>query len=92
VYAFAASMSLYFPAIIFLLHFQNHQDFDVALSKYKIAAQLLPESISLWNNIGMCFFEKKKYVAVSPLSIDTSNLILMQTDIYSFAQILVTVT
>ncbi|GFG38369.1 hypothetical protein Cfor_03172 [Coptotermes formosanus] len=42
---------------------QNHQDFDVALSKYKIAAQLLPESISLWNNIGMCFFEKKKYVA-----------------------------
>jgi hypothetical protein len=35
----------------------------------------LPESISLWNNIGMCFFEKKKYVAVSPLSID--NLIVM---------------
>ncbi|KAJ9577928.1 hypothetical protein L9F63_025210, partial [Diploptera punctata] len=42
---------------------QNHQDFDVALSKYKIAAQFLPESTSLWNNIGMCFFEKKKYIA-----------------------------
>lgn len=42
---------------------QNHKDFDVALSKYKIAAQFLPESIPLWNNIGMCFFEKKKYVA-----------------------------
>ncbi|XP_021914608.1 Bardet-Biedl syndrome 4 protein isoform X2 [Zootermopsis nevadensis] len=42
---------------------QNYQDFDIALSKYKIAAQFLPESISLWNNIGMCFFEKKKYVA-----------------------------
>ncbi|XP_069682153.1 BBSome complex member BBS4 isoform X2 [Periplaneta americana] len=42
---------------------QNHQDFDVALSKYKIAAQFLPESTALWNNIGMCFFEKKKYVA-----------------------------
>ncbi|PSN53755.1 Bardet-Biedl syndrome 4 protein [Blattella germanica] len=43
---------------------QNHQDYDVALSKYKIAAQFLPESTSLWNNIGMCFFEKKKYVAL----------------------------
>lgn len=70
-YAFATSMIVYFYVIIFVLHFQNHQDFDVALSKYKIAAQFLPESISMWNNIGMCFFEKKKYVAVSPLSTDS---------------------
>lgn len=69
--AFATSVIVRFSVILFLLHFQNHQDFDVALSKYKIAAQFLPESISLWNNIGMCFFEKKKYVAVSPLSIDS---------------------
>jgi len=68
---FATSMIVYYSVIIFLLHFQNHQDFDVALSKYKIAAQFLPESISLWNNIGMCFFEKKKYVAVSPLNINS---------------------
>jgi Bardet-Biedl syndrome 4 protein len=57
--------------IYVFLYFQNHKDFDVALSKYKIAAQFLPESISLWNNIGMCFFEKKKYVAVSPFHIDS---------------------
>jgi len=67
----ATSMTVHFSVIIFLLHFQNHRDFDVALSKYKIAAQFLPESISLWSNIGMCFFEKKKYVAVSLLSIDS---------------------
>jgi Bardet-Biedl syndrome 4 protein len=51
-----------------MLYFQSHEDFDTALSKYKIAAQFLPESVPLWNNIGMCFFEKKKYVAVSCLS------------------------
>ena len=44
---------------------QQHGDFDVALSKYRIAAQETPESPPLWNNIGMCFFGKKKYVAVS---------------------------
>ena len=43
---------------------QNHADFDVALTKYRIAAANTPESPPLWNNIGMCFFGKKKYVAV----------------------------
>ncbi|XP_030831314.1 Bardet-Biedl syndrome 4 protein isoform X2 [Strongylocentrotus purpuratus] len=42
---------------------QQHGDFDVALTKYRIAAAAVPESTSLWNNIGMCFFGKKKYVA-----------------------------
>lgn len=42
---------------------QQHQDFDVALSKYRIAADKHPESPALWNNIGMCFFGKKKFVA-----------------------------
>nr|CAD7571259.1 unnamed protein product [Timema californicum] len=42
---------------------QAHKDIDVALSKYKIVAQCLPESSALWNNMGMCFFNKKKYVA-----------------------------
>ncbi|XP_063226121.1 Bardet-Biedl syndrome 4 protein isoform X2 [Bacillus rossius redtenbacheri] len=41
---------------------QGHRDIDVALSKYKIVAQYLPESSALWNNMGMCFYEKKKYV------------------------------
>ncbi|XP_072408887.1 Bardet-Biedl syndrome 4 protein isoform X1 [Chiloscyllium punctatum] len=42
---------------------QTHSDFDVALSKYRVAAHAVPESPPLWNNIGMCFFGKKKYVA-----------------------------
>ncbi|XP_022103425.1 Bardet-Biedl syndrome 4 protein-like isoform X2 [Acanthaster planci] len=42
---------------------QQHNDFDVALTKYRIAASAVPESAPLWNNIGMCFFGKKKYVA-----------------------------
>lgn len=44
---------------------QTHGDFDVALTKYRIVACAVPESPPLWNNIGMCFFGKKKYVAVS---------------------------
>ena len=44
---------------------QGRGDYDVALAKYRIAAATTPESPQLWNNIGMCFFGKKKYVAVS---------------------------
>ncbi|XP_073917617.1 BBSome complex member BBS4 isoform X1 [Castor canadensis] len=46
---------------------QTHGDFDVALTKYRVAACAVPESPPLWNNIGMCFFGKKKYVACPPL-------------------------
>ncbi|XP_061671271.1 Bardet-Biedl syndrome 4 protein isoform X1 [Syngnathoides biaculeatus] len=42
---------------------QTHGDFDVAMNKYRVAACAMPESPPLWNNIGMCFFGKKKYVA-----------------------------
>jgi len=42
---------------------QQHGDFDVALSKYRIAAKSSPQNSSLWNNIAMCFFGKKKLVA-----------------------------
>ncbi|KAE8617222.1 hypothetical protein XENTR_v10009009 [Xenopus tropicalis] len=42
---------------------QSHGDYDVALSKYRVAASSVPESSPLWNNIGMCFYGKKKYVA-----------------------------
>ncbi|XP_047015808.1 Bardet-Biedl syndrome 4 protein [Ictalurus punctatus] len=42
---------------------QRHGDFDVAMNKYRVAAFTVPESPPLWNNIGMCFFGKKKYVA-----------------------------
>ena len=36
---------------------QASHEWDAALAKYKT------ESPHLWNNIGMCFFGKKKYVA-----------------------------
>lgn len=42
---------------------QKHREYDVALSKYKIAAQSTPESSALWNNVGMCFYGKQKFVA-----------------------------
>ncbi|KOC64819.1 Bardet-Biedl syndrome 4 protein like protein [Habropoda laboriosa] len=42
---------------------QNHQEYDVALSKYKVAAKSIPESCALWNNAGMCFYGKQKFVA-----------------------------
>ena len=46
---------------------QDHGDYDVALSKYRVAAAATPESPQLWNNIGMCLFGKQKHVAVSSL-------------------------
>ena len=36
---------------------------DVALVKYRVAAVQTPNSAQLWNNIGMCFFGKQRYVA-----------------------------
>jgi Bardet-Biedl syndrome 4 protein len=42
---------------------QDHNDMDVALVKYRIAAVATPNCAQLWNNIGMCFFGKKRYVA-----------------------------
>lgn len=42
---------------------QDHQDMDVALIKYRVAVVETPNSAQLWNNIGMCFFGKQRYVA-----------------------------
>lgn len=42
---------------------QDHSDMDVALVKYRVAAVATPNSAQLWNNIGMCFFGKQRYVA-----------------------------
>lgn len=42
---------------------QDNGDMDVALVKYRVAAVQTPNSAQLWNNIGMCFFGKQKYVA-----------------------------
>lgn len=42
---------------------QDQDDYDVALVKYRVAAAQTPESAELWNNVGMCFFGNKKYIA-----------------------------
>ena len=42
---------------------QDRSDHDAALLKYRIIAANNPNSAQLWNNIGMCFFGKAKYVA-----------------------------
>ncbi|XP_067931941.1 Bardet-Biedl syndrome 4 protein-like isoform X1 [Watersipora subatra] len=42
---------------------QQFGEFDVALIKYRLRSRETPESAPLWNNIAMCFFGKKKYVA-----------------------------
>lgn len=42
---------------------QASHEWDAALAKYRTAATATPESPHLWNNIGMCFFGKRKFVA-----------------------------
>ncbi|KAI6187872.1 Bardet-Biedl syndrome 4 protein [Aphelenchoides besseyi] len=42
---------------------QMNGDFDVALTKYRIAASSCDHNGELWNNIGMCFLGKGKLVA-----------------------------
>uniref|UniRef100_A0A0K0F2R7 Bardet-Biedl syndrome 4 protein (inferred by orthology to a human protein) n=1 Tax=Strongyloides venezuelensis TaxID=75913 RepID=A0A0K0F2R7_STRVS len=42
---------------------QNNGDYDVALTKYRHATSICNYSGILWNNIGMCFYGKGKYIA-----------------------------
>uniref|UniRef100_A0AC34GTJ7 Bardet-Biedl syndrome 4 n=1 Tax=Panagrolaimus sp. ES5 TaxID=591445 RepID=A0AC34GTJ7_9BILA len=42
---------------------QKNNDFDVALTKYRVAAEKCDYNGPLWNNIGMCFYGKGKLVA-----------------------------
>lgn len=42
---------------------QDKMEHDAALLKYRIAAVHNPDSSEMWNNIGMCFYGKQKYVA-----------------------------
>ncbi|XP_034477098.1 Bardet-Biedl syndrome 4 protein homolog isoform X2 [Drosophila innubila] len=47
---------------------QSRNDVDGALGKYSQIADGEPEIAELWNNIGLCFFKKQKFiVAVSSL-------------------------
>ncbi|XP_058796694.1 Bardet-Biedl syndrome 4 protein isoform X2 [Phymastichus coffea] len=42
---------------------QTEGEYDVAFAKYKVAAQSMPESWHLWNNVGMCLYGKQKFVS-----------------------------
>jgi Bardet-Biedl syndrome 4 protein len=42
---------------------QAKNEIDEAILKYKYAFTVSPNSSYLWSNTGMCFYEKKKYVA-----------------------------
>lgn len=42
---------------------QEAGDYDVALSKYRVAVSKEPNSPQIWNNIGACFYGKKKFYA-----------------------------
>lgn len=66
---------------------QTHGDFDVALTKYRVVACAVPESPPLWNNIGMCFFGKKKYVAVS---VSSSSLFVFIPAVIGSAELALT--
>jgi len=45
--------------------YQSRNDVDGALSKYSQIAQAEPEIAELWNNIGLCFFKKQKFIVVT---------------------------
>lgn len=57
--------------LLLLLLLQDHQDMDVALVKYRVAAAVCPNSPQLWNNIGMCFYGKQVSPGHGELVTDT---------------------
>jgi len=42
---------------------QDRSEYDASLLRYRTMAIINPNSQNLWNNIGMCFYGKKKYIA-----------------------------
>lgn len=42
---------------------QDRFDYDAALLKYKLIAANHSNSAQMWNNVGMCFYGKKKFIA-----------------------------
>jgi len=44
---------------------QSNSDHDVALTKYRVAMAQTPHSAELWNNVGLCFLAKGKYVGAA---------------------------
>lgn len=44
---------------------QEKGEYELAYSKYKLASKTNPNSPIVWNNLGLCFFAKKKYTAAA---------------------------
>lgn len=44
---------------------QSKTDIDGALNKYKYIDDEAQKGAEVWNNVGLCFFRKKKFIAVS---------------------------
>lgn len=44
--------------------FQSKNDVDGALNKYKLIDADSQKGAEIWNNVGLCFFKKKKFIAV----------------------------
>lgn len=43
---------------------QSRNDVDGALNKYKLIDVDSQKSAEIWNNVGLCFYKKKKFIAV----------------------------
>lgn len=44
---------------------QARNDVDGALNKYKLIEADSQKSAEIWNNVGLCFYKKRKFIAVS---------------------------
>lgn len=44
---------------------KSRNDVDGALNKYKLIDTESRMGSEIWNNVGLCFFKKKKFIAVN---------------------------
>lgn len=43
---------------------KSKNDVDGALNKYKLIDSESQKGAEIWNNVGLCFYKKKKFIAV----------------------------
>lgn len=43
---------------------QSKNDIDGALNRYKLIDEDGQKGSEIWSNVGLCFFKKKKFIAV----------------------------
>lgn len=49
---------------------QSKGDMDGALNKYKYIDEAGQKGAEIWSNVGLCFFKKKKFIAVRILNLN----------------------